>query len=897
MLRLFRQVVLRQLKAEALRTALTIMGVAAGIAVVLAIRLSNASAVNGFGAALELTSGRAGLEIIGTGFGIDERVLPELDWLRTYGTTSPVIDGDLLVRVGTRDSGFGTDKAGRSTAADVAPLAPANPEPPNPNPGASASELVRVLGVDILRDFPVRDYEVADAGTQTARPETPLDILTLLSDPLAIVITRAFAERHALRVGDPLPVIIGDRLMDLRVRGLLAAEGPAKLMDGNVALMDMAAAQWAFDRLGRVDRIDVKLHDGVDVGEAERAIAARLPEGLIVQRPSRRGEQVEQMLAAFHLNLSALSSIALLVGLFLVYNAVSVSVLARRQEIGTMRALGVTRGQVQALFLGESAVFGVVGVAVGLPLARLLADVTVSLTSRTVNALYVAAAAAPPDLGWSDVAVAAGVGVPLSLVAAWLPAREAAAVPPTAVLRGADRVLARTYGQARTRVAAVVLLLLAAVFSRLPVIAGLPVAGYLASVALVFGAALLMPVLLTLAAGYGRSLWYRLFRVGGWLAHAALGGAIGRVAVSVAALAVSLAMMVAITVMVGSFRQTVIDWVGQSLQADLFVGPAARRSGAREPTVSPRVEAVVRAHPEIRAVDAFRSVTIPYKGSLIYLGSGDFEVRQEHGGLRFKAISAEPSRVLASAQTSDAVLVSEPFATRYGRQVGDRIALPTPGGTVAFEIVGIYFDYSSDRGVVMMDNRTLARHFGEQRPTGLTVYLRDPARAPAVRGELLGRLGGTAGVHIFTNSALRDEVLRIFDGTFTITYALQAIAITVALLGIVGTLMTLVIERRRELEVMRAVGASRGQVRVMVVAEAAMLGVISQVAGLVIGLLLALILVYVVNVQSFGWTIHLAIPWVSLLQMSMLVSVATLLAGLYPAHRAMRERSSLLEDE
>jgi len=240
--------------------------------------------------------------------------------------------------------------------------------------------------------------------------------------------------------------------------------------------------------------------------------------------------------------------------------------------------------------------------------------------------------------------------------------------------------------------------------------------------------------------------------------------------------------------------------------------------------------------------------------------------------------------------------VSEPFATRYGKHAGDRLSLATPAGPVEFAIAGVYFDYSSDRGVVMMDNATLVRHFGEQRPTGLSVYLKDGTRAAAVRGQMLARLGGVAGVFIHTNRSLRDEVLRIFDSTFAITYALQAIAIVVALLGIVGTLMTLVIERRRELGILRAVGAGRGQVRAMIVAEAAMLGTISQVVGLALGVLLALILVYVVNLQSFGWTIHLTIPWASLLQMSALVIVTTLLAGLYPAQRAMRDQPAL-EDE
>ena len=346
MRRLFGQLILRQLRAEGLRTAITILGVAAGIAVVLAIRLTNASAVRGFQAALDLTSGRAGLEIVGAGFGIPESVLPEIDWLREYGTTSPVIEGDVLAAVsGDRSpSGPSREDANRRPGEGDGRLGEAS--------RPRRTELLRVLGVDILRDMPVRDYDIGSAGANGPRPRTAIDILGLLTDPEAAVVTRAFAERHRLAVGDPLRVIIGDRRKTLRVRGLLEAEGPARLVDGNFVLMDLAAAQWAFERLGVVDRIDIAVGDGVDIATAERAIAARLPAGLIVQRPSRRGQQVEQMLAAFHLNLAALSSIALLVGLFLVYNAVSVAVLARRQEIGTLRALGVTRRQVQALFLG-----------------------------------------------------------------------------------------------------------------------------------------------------------------------------------------------------------------------------------------------------------------------------------------------------------------------------------------------------------------------------------------------------------------------------------------------------------------------------------------------------------------------------------------------------------------
>ncbi|MCC6162753.1 MAG: FtsX-like permease family protein [Acidobacteria bacterium] len=864
MTQLFRQVIVRRLATERLRTMVTAVGVAVGIAVVLAIRLTNASALRGFDAALDMTSGRTGLEILGVGGTLDERLIADLDWLRVYGHASPVIDADLVVRT----SAF----AQRATV----------------DKGDEPTELLRVYGVDVLRDAPLRTYATADAARGTT------DILRLLVEPGAIVVTRAFADRHGVTVGDRLVGLVDDRQVSLTVLGLLAADGPAALLDGHFALMDLAAAQDAFGRAGRIDRIDIRLRDGVDVAEAEAAVRARLPDGVNVQRPSRRSAQVERMLAAFHMNLTALSSIALLVGLFLVYNAVSVSVLARRHEIGTLRALGGTSRQVQALFLGEALVFGALGVAAGVPLGRALASAMGSLTSATVATLYVRSAAATPELSGWDVLLAAVIGLPLSLAAAWLPAREAARVPPTAVMRGADRVTARLRNGGVMPAVGVGLIVLAAGLARVPAVDGLPLAGYAAAAALVFGAALLTPPVLRGAARVGRTASFRLLRVGGWLAHANLGGHVSRVAVSVAALATSLAMTVAITVMVGSFRETVIEWVGQTLRADLYVGPATRASGARAVAISQTVEAVVRAHPDVLAVDAFRNLSVTYDDTPITLVAGDVDTLLSHGGLRVKA-PVDGRAALQALAGRDVVAVSEPFAMRHDLRVGDRVTLPTPQGPRTFDVAAVFYDYSNDRGVVRMDIAVFTRHFGDRRPAGLAVYLREGADAVAVRDALLRDIEGTAGVFIHSNRALRQEVLRIFDSTFAVTYALQAIAVLVALLGIIGTLMTLVIERRREIAILRALGTSRRQLTTMIVGEAAMLGAIAQGMGLGVGLLLSLILVYTVLVQSFGWTIQWYVPWRALARMSAFVVIATLVAGLYPAWRAMRDVSVVPE--
>jgi putative ABC transport system permease protein len=876
MIRLFRQFVGRRLLGERTRTLTTVVGIAAGIAMVVAIQLTNASSVRGFETALETVSGRASVEITAPG-GVDETLLPDLGWLRQFGAVSPVIEGEMAL-----------------VTVDATAARPRR------------TEVVKVLGVDILRDRTVRDYAVAahaassgDADAAAGPELTAQQFLTLLTSPQSVVITEKLARRRGYALGDEIRLMTGDRIGTYVVRGLLADTGPARVMDGSFVLMDIAAAQLAFARLGRLDRIDVQIArvptdldasqtpTSDDIDQAVAAIADRLPAGLSAGRPARRSQQVERMLAAFHLNLAALSWVALIVGLFLVYNTATMNVLARRDEVGMLRALGVTRRQVLTLFLAEAAVLGVAGTAIGVALGRLLADWAVGITGATVSTLYIATAAAPPALTLSHLVMAAAIGLPLSLLAAALPAIEASRVPPTAAIRGNDVLESRVRIGRRTLIAPLAVLALAVGLAQLGPIDGRPVFGYLSAFTTIVGASLLVPVLLFgLARVVRRPLRHR-FGAAGLLAHAHLSSAIPRLSISVAALSVSLAMMVAVAVMVGSFRDTVIYWVGQTLQADLFVGPGVQPTVGSAQTLSPEVIAAVRRHPGVEAVDTFRNFDLVYQGNLVVLGAGQFDVVLSHGALLFKA-PANGRDALRRALDGDAVIVSEAFANRYDTQPGDTLQLPTPGGDRPFRVEGVYYDYAVDRGVIAMDRATFVRHFGELAPSSLAVYLRDDAAPDTVRHQILDQLDDGRRAFIYTNRALRAEVLRIFDSTFAITYALELIAIAVAMLGVAATLLTLVLERRRELGMLRLIGAARRQVQRMVVVEASLIGTASMAIGLVVGLALSLILVFVINVQSFGWTIQFRVPWAFLAQVSVAVIAGTALAGFLPARRAAR---------
>lgn len=878
-LTLFRQFILRALARQKLRTLITALGIALGVGVTVAIRLANASALESFRTATESVAGQTSIQITGAAGRFDELLLGDLNWLRDYGDISPVITGYAM-----------TDPQTRIDSQTAAPSpSVSNATKPLPRYG----EFLEVLGVDVLRERPFREYKLIRTSADQAQPNAR-DFLLLLADPSAIIVTETFAARHHLNIGDTLALTMSDARRQYIVRGLLANEGPARALQGNFALMDIAAAQWAFNRIGLLDRVDVKLKRNIPRERAEAEISSRLPSSLIVRRPESSASEVEKMIAAFHFNLNALGSIALIVGLFLIYNTISISVITRRDEIGTLRAVGITRGMTLWLFLGEAILLALAGTVAGLGLGRLMATAAVKATATTVEIFFIATAAtreaASRALSVSEIAIAFAVALPLALVAAALPALEAAHVRPIEAMRGAER-LEKTFKPSRKFLVASVILLTVGYLLTLPgPVGGVPVFGDVAALMLMFGGAALAPNALWLACQIANRFlarWLRVVRVEAKLAAANLRNAIPRLSISVAALAVALAMMTAISIMIGSFRETVAYWVDQTLIADIYARPLAQSSTNFAGEIDAQAIALVKNDPAVEAVYPYASQQVTYQGEAIVVGGGDFSTFASHGRLLFKSPADGRERMLAAIGT-DRIVVNESFTLRYQKRVGDVVELPTAGGPHAFEIIAVYYDYANSRGVCVMDATVYARHYPHTRPNSLAVYLKPDADADEVNARLAESLGSRYQLLFTTNRVIRREVMRIFDSTFAITYALEAIAIVVAGLGVISTLITLILERRGEISVLGFLGATRRQIRRMVVIESLLIGGVSQGIGIIIGWMLSLVLIYVINVQSFGWTIQFHLPFGFIAQSTLLILLVTALAGLYPAAQAAR---------
>ncbi|MGD1095534.1 MAG: FtsX-like permease family protein [Bryobacteraceae bacterium] len=824
-LKLFYRLIIRPLRHEPLRTALTVIAIALGVAAVLAIELAGGAAAGSFRSSMETLVGKADLEVTATG-GIPADVLTRLATLPYALKLHPRIEGYALI--------------------------------------PDRRRTVPLIGVDMLSEAALAETEIPSTDSSAFQSDESIWAGSDLG----------------LKPGDSIRLIINDDEARYTVRGLLGDRS------GEVLAMDLAPASRVLRHGDTLDRILIDAPPERSTEEWVKTLGAVMPSGVTVAPSGAKTAENRRMLAAFRWNLRVLSYIALTVGAFLIYNTISVSVVRRRVEIGILRALGATRAAVFAAFLTESAFLGLLGGLTGILLGRLMAEGAVKLVASTVEALYVSSRPGPIALTWPVALLCIAIGVGVSMVSAFAPAREASLVVPIeAMARGRREHQARVH-QLRSLLGALALAACAWIASRQQPIAGKPMFGYLSAMLLIGASAMAIPALVTVLTSATSSMLRRVFGVEALLAARSLAGSLRRTSVLVGALSTAIAMLAAVGIMVGSFRQTVLLWMDDRLQADLYLQPAMPPATDRHPTLAPDIAARLAALPEVEAVDQFRAYEISYEGMPATLGGGDARVIGRYGSRPFLS-GINPRIIFGQLIGNDNVIVSEPFANKHHVQRGDMITLPLGERRIPFRVIDIYYDYSNERGFIVMDRGTLLKYLPDPSPSNIAVYLKPGLALDEARGSVEAAVAGRS-VLVLANRTLREEGLRIFDRTFAITYALEAVAVFVAVMGIGGALLALVIDRRREFGLLRFLGGAGGQLRRMILFEAGLLGLLANVAGLILGVLLSLLLIFVINRQSFGWTIQFHWPVAILLGALSVVYVATVLAGLYPALIAMR---------
>jgi len=838
---LLREISSRHWIRAPLRSGLVVVGIALGVALYAATECAAASMLGAFGELVERVAGRA----------------------------------DLTVQAGS--VGVSSDRV-----ADIAELpgvehAAATLEVTTQAPDLGESLLV--LGVDLLGDLHFLPF-AAEGDERIVE-----DPLAFVNDPTAILVASRLAKRHGLSKGSKLRLLTSDGPKEFDVRGVLEDSGPAAAFGGQVAVMFIDAAQVSFARGTFVDRVDIALTDRKKAPEVKLSLEKLLGAGVAVDHPDKIGSRLRALTEPLHNALRMSGLVALMVGAFLVYNAVGVAVAQRTRELGLLRALGVTRGGTARLLCFEAAVLALPGIALGLVVARILAEHSTRQVMDTVNRMYFSVAAVEPRLTFELAARATVAGIVTSIVAAWWPARRGAATEPAVILRGASSV-------ERTRMPLWPMLAGAAVLvgvSQLPALNSTVGGAALAIFTIIIGAALATPMLVILLRRLIVPLAEWALGTPGRLGLDYVQRTLGRSTVNVLALMVAVSMTVSVGGWLSSFETSLSGWFDGVNTADLTVTSGSPLVDRSHVPMKGELSERVRTVPGVRAVQPYRIFEQEYGGlslRMMATTSDVFLAEATRLGKGWPLIDGAPL-VRGDLSEKSGVLISDSAARRLHKRVGDQMTFHTPKGEAPFIVRGIVRDYASNTGSAFIDRNAFVERWGDDSIDAVATYIEAGASPDAVSEGIRKALGGTA-IFVTTTSQVKEKILGAVKDAFTYSKSVEWITMFIALLGIAGTMLAAVIDRRREVATLRAIGASPRQVALAIVIEAGFLGFCAVVVGVLLGIGECLLFLNMLVVADTGWNLSFVFPWSSTTRIAALAILTSMLAGGFAALRASR---------
>jgi putative ABC transport system permease protein len=833
----------KQWRAHRLRVALTTLGIALGVGVFFAIRTGNATLLDSLRATVEKLAGKATLQITAGESGFSEKVLDTVRATPGVQLAEPVIE--TLVQTAFADEGS-----------------------------------LLVLGVDTTGDQQLRDYQFDRTQTQIADP------LVFLAQPDSILLSRAFADRHGLKVGDKLPLFASDGKKEFTVQGTFKPVGVGEVFGGNVAVMDVYSAQVVFHRGRKFDRIDLMNAPGVPVEVVQQRLRAQLPPGVEVDRPEVRGQALENAVTAMRVGILITSFVALLVGVYIIFNSFTIAVNQRWKEIGILRAVGVEQGNVNRMFLCEALLMGVIGSLVGIAGGFFLATAANRVMRGMVAAVYgVVATAAPARLHLDQCVLAFALGVAASMIGAWYPAHGAASLDPALALHNIEaRHREAVLGWKRISGGVLLLVTGSALVVWTPSRFGLPIQFVFATIVLL-GLTIVLPKLVLWSARALRPIMNWAGGSEGALAVDAMIQTPRRCAATVGALMVGLMFVFSTASYIQSYRQMIDRWMNQVLNADIFVATSAMlRSTSYHFTED--LGRKIAALPGVDRVENVRFTAIPYRGDTAAVNAIEmdgFLARSQ------SAIEGADSRTVHDLLIrGEGVLVSRNFALRWGVGVGNRLSLETPTGTLERPILGFLDDYRSEKGTIFMDRALYKKYWGDDAVDFIDVDLKSGADQLAMKHEIERLTAGSFHAFVYTNAEFKRWISSLVDQFFTLNYMQLVVAVTIAILGIVNTLLISVSERRREIGIVRAIGGLRSQIRKLVLLEAVAVAIVGVIVGSVAGILNTFFMSHTVSVVLAGYSVPFYFPWEFVLLSVPVVTAVSLAAGWWPARNAAR---------
>ncbi len=830
---------LRYLIRHPWQFGLSLLGVAIGVALILAIDVSNQSAERAFALSSQMVVGRSTDQITAGSDGIPDSLYRKLS-IRFRIPMAPVIETYVQ--------------------------APDHP-----------GYTFHLLGVDPFSEPPFRPY------LSEVRGKNNVSLNHFLTGKHAILIPSTDANALHLIPGDSLNIRVNAKVIPVVVSGVIKPNnGFNKTALNNLLIADISTVQGLTGRYHAISHIDLIIPDNKNGDYIRTEIRKMLPSDVTLQPASGSQQTIEKMSEAFRLNLSALSKLGLVVSMFLIYNIMTFSVVQRRGLIGRLRAIGFTRYQIFQQITGETLLIGIVGTAIGIAGGLLLARELLHLITRTINDLYYVVSVRELHIPLFTLFKGISLGIGATVAAAVFPAIEATRTEPGTLLRF-DQSNEKIRGKLSTYTYTGI-----GLFASGALLLWIPGGGielsYFALLLIILGFSLLTPGSISFAANVIHPALKRFAGVAGAMAARSIRNQLSRTSVAIAALMIAVSAIIGLGVMVTSFRDTLSRWLTTTLRADVYISapsPVANQPGAYlDPSFANRFK-------HISGVQSFGTIGryhIPYHNGRLEIAVANIP-DAGHQGFRFK--SGNSATIWKDFQNGQ-VIISEPFAFKQHVSTGDTLQLPTDKGAENFRIAGVYFDYASDEGVVLIDRTVYQKYWHFQGITGISLYLKKGIKAQEIIPKVRQASGSDIMLNIRSNRELREQSLQIFDRTFTITTVLQILIALVAFVGVFSALMALQLEKARELSILRAIGFTPFQIRTLITTETGLMGVIAGILAIPVGLVLAWALIYVINQRSFGWTFQFVIPSVVIIRSLLVAILAALLASWYPGKRMSR---------
>ncbi len=819
-----------------MQTILLVVGVAIGVAMMVSIDLANGSAQRAFELSTDAVTGRTTHRIVPAG----ADALPDAIYLQLrrelgYTRSAPVVEGYVLVE-------------------------------------ELGAQPMRLVGIDAFAEPPFRSYFASDGSMQS--------IASFMSEPGAIVLSDEVAERYGIALGQSVTLDNAGQRKAAPLVGLLQPEDSVtrRALEG-IIFTDIASAQELFGKQGQLSHIDLIIDDEAELEQIE----AVLPTGVMIETAASQQNAIQQMTAAFRLNLSALSMLALVVGMFLIYNTVTFSVIQRRPVFGILRSLGVTGDQLFRLIVGEAFFFSLVGAILGVGLGILLGRGAVRLISQTINDFYFVINVQSLSVPQSTIVKGLVIGVLAAVLSALPPALEAARTAPRTTMQ-------RSALESRVKQALPWLWLAWLVLTAIGVLflslRGSLVITFAGLFAVLVAAALLTPPLTAVLMRLVAPLGYRVFGVLGRMAPRDINRSLSRTSVAIAALMTAVSVIVGVSIMIGSFRHTVVQWLDQTLQADVYISPPTITANRVIGTLPPEIVAEISEWPGIEEIvtSIGSDVFVPQLARKVHLVAVDGDVSR--GNRPYAWIRDQGANPWNQLENGEGIIISEALVLKENLSIPPPpIVMETVEGEQAFPVLAVFYDYASDQGTMFIDNDLYRDLWQDPRIASIGLFVEPGVSAEATVADLREHFQGRQDLLIQSNRSLRQGSLEIFDRTFAITAALRLLAIIVAFIGVLSALMSLQLERARELGVLRATGMTIQQMWGLTLLETSLMGATAGLIALPVGFALAWILVYVINVRSFGWTLQMQLDPANFLQAFAVAVLAAVLAGIYPSYR------------